>query len=215
MTMQEVLQAAHLRFEKNTTYPDPSSEDFLVRLAYGNDGIKMWAKEVKEGVLWKPLKKDASFVASGNGTDSLTTNVPDFYTFLRAEEQPAIIISGKTEWQEVTPQDGSKAIQDGVTNGYVFWVEAGNLRTLPSIAGTVQFPYIKKPTKYVTGLESTPIEIEDEEFLIEYILGMLYLDDNNMSQYQAHMENAKDYLFSMKISTINEIPSDNGFGMGM
>jgi hypothetical protein len=212
MTIQDLLNKVHVRFEKNTDYPDTSSDDFVVRLGYLDDAITMWEKEAREGVQWKPLKKAASIAAAGNGNDPQPA---DFLEFLKAEGKAAIISDGTNEWREVSAQDGNRAVQDGATDPYIFWREAGNIRTLPAITGTITFPYLRKATRYPLGTEITAIEIEDEKFLQEFIVAMLYLDDDNLSQYQAHMNNAKDILSTMKYNAICSHPDENDWGFGM
>ncbi len=212
MTIEELLNNVHIGFEKNTDYPATGEDDFIVRLNYANKGIQMWEKEAKEGVYWKPLKKQAALVATGLGTDP---DPADFLAFMPAEEKAPVISDGTNEWREVSAQDGNRAVQDGATDPYIFWREAGNIRTLPAISGTIQFPYVRKATRYPLGTELTAIEIEDPEFLEEYIVAMLYLDDDNLSQYQAHMNNAKDILSTMKYNLISKKPDENDWGFGM
>lgn len=212
MTIQELLQKVHISFEKNTDYPTAGEEDFSVRLNYLDDGITMWEKEAREGVLWKPLKKAASIAATGSGTDTEPT---DFLAFMPAEGKAPIITDGSNEWREVSAQDGNRMVQDEASDPYVFWREAGNIRTLPAITGTITFPYLRKATRYPLGTETTEIEIEDEKFLQEYVIACLYLDDDNLTQYQAHMNNAKDILTSMKYQTISPNPNESDWGFGM
>lgn len=208
---QAVLEAVHEEYEKNTDYPDTTSEDFVVRRRYGNNGIKEWEKEAKEGVSWDSLRTAASIAAGGTGTDALPT---DFLNFMRANEQPAVISDGTHEWEEISMQDGNKIVQDGITGGNIFWVEAGNIRTLPAITGTITFPYLRKATRYPIGTEADELDMDDY-FLQEYILAQLYLDDADLSSYQAHMQAAKDALDSSKYKAIVESPKNSYWGFGM
>lgn len=210
-TMQTLLNKVHLRYQKDTDYPDPTSEDFAIMLAYADDGITMWEKEAQEGVPFKILIKQNNSVPTGTGTDP---EPDDFLNFLRAEDKPAIITDGKSEWREVSSGDGNRMVQDG-NAPQVFWREAGNIRTLPAISGSMRFPYIRKATRYPLGTESIPIEISDEMFLQEYVIAMLYLDDDNLTEYQAHMNNAKDILLTMKGKSLSEPADDSDWGFGM
>ena len=216
---QAVLEAVHELYEKNTDYPDISSEDFIVRRRIGNNGINEFEKEAKDGVAWSKLKKDASFPAGGTGTDSLTTNVPDFLKFLRGKDNaeqdlPALISNGSSKWIEVSMKKGNRMIQEGISDAYAFWVEAGNIRTLPAMSGTMQFPYLRKANRYPIGTEATPLDMSDI-FLQEYIIAYLYLDDENLSAYQAHMQTAKDNLDSDRNNEISDSQDDSGWGFGM
>ena len=214
MLPAELFQKVHIRFEKNTDYPAPTSEDFIVRREYLDDMITMWEKEVREGVYWDILKKTASFSASGTGTDSLATNVPDFLSFIRPDGFQAVLTAGTTEWKEVSMDEGNRLAQQG-TNAYAFWIEGGTIRTLPALTGTMVFPYIREATRYPLGTETTPLEVADEHFYMEGMLAMLYLDDGNLNQYQAHMNTAVDLLDSMRFKTLMTPVADSAWGLGM
>lgn len=209
-TIAEVLQKVHVRYEKNTDYPESSSEDFIVRLAYGDDGINEWEKEAKNGVPWPELKEDESKAATGNGSDPLPS---DFLEFIRSDEKPAVIKSGDTQWKEVSMQEGNRMKQDGYSPN-VFWVEGSNIITLPAITGTIEFPYLRKMTRYPLGTESDPVECDDK-YLQEYILAQLYLDDKNMMAYQSHAQAAKDILDTKKFDIITQKPTESSWGFGM
>ncbi len=209
-TIQEVLQNVHVEYEKNTDYPEASSEDFVVRLAYANRGIATWEKEARDNVQWPELKEDGEVAANGTGLDSLPDN---FFSFIRADEHPAVISDGKTQWLEVRMGEGRRMKQDNLSPN-VFWIEAGKIRTLPAISGTIYFPYIRKATRYSTGVETDALDV-DPEYLLEYVLGKLYLDDKNFNIAQVHFDNAKDILDSKKYQLITGTPSESSFGIGM
>lgn len=210
-TIVGILQKVHVRFEKNTDYPDATSEDGVVRVAYADDAISMWEKEAREGKYWQPLIAQASIVSGGLGTDP---NEADFLEFMRAEDTEAIISDGSREWSEVSPEEGNLQAQNG-QNNYIFWLESGNIRTLPAISGTITFPYVRKATRYPLGTEVTALEIEDPMFIQEYVLAMLYLDDGNLNQYNTHMNNAVDILDTMEYQTILPKRKQSNWGFGM
>ena len=53
MTITEVLNQIHVKYEFNVEYFDMTNEDQLVRLALVNDKINMWENE--DGILWREL----------------------------------------------------------------------------------------------------------------------------------------------------------------
>ena len=207
---EEVLNPVHVRYEKNTDYPETTSEDFLVRLGYANDGITEWEKEVKKGVFWPALKEDASILAAGSGSDP---DPADFLAFI-PEESVSVISDGTNEWREVSMRTGNRLFQQDMSSAYVFWREAGNIRTLPAISGTIEFPYLRKMTRFVTGAETTELDCS-AEFLQEYVLARLYEDDKNWNESQARMEAAKDILDSEKEEILNEKQAESSWGFGM
>lgn len=214
MTPVEVLQKVHIRYEKNTDYPEIGSEDHTVRLAYFDDAITNAEIEMKNGV--KPLSQitSASFTASGTGTEDLSTEVADFLDFARVADEPMYLVQDASQWQEVSPEQGRDSEVRGM-EPYIFWLEGTNLKTLPAITGTVTFPYLKKITRYPLGSETTEIVYPNPYFCIEYILGMLYLDDGEINQYNAHMNNAGEILTADRTQGIIGTQSGSTFGFGM
>ncbi len=220
MKIAELLQRVHVRFEKNVDYPASTEEDFIVRLAYADDSITEYEKKARKGTYFTPLIKQASIAATGTGTDLLPASAGlVFLDFIRGKDEngtllPAIIKSGEVQWTEVRPEDGNVQVQNNFSN-YVFWQEGLYIRTVPAISGTITFPYLKKAARYPIGKESDALEIEDETYMQEYILGYLYLDDGNLNQYTAHMNNAEDSLDTMDTQTIIGRRSGSPWGLGM
>lgn len=212
MTIATLLQNAHLRKFRDVDYPEATSEDFLVRLRMADDGLNEWEKEALNGVAWPELKEDASIAATGTGTDP---EPDDFLCFMPSDEKPAIITDGANEWSEISMQEGNRMIQDGITDAYVFWREAGNIRMLPAISasGTITFPYLRKITRYPLGTEADPIEC-DTKFLEEYVIAQMFLDDKNTNTYSVHLQVAKDVLDNRKYQVITQKPAESSFGFG-
>jgi hypothetical protein len=212
MTITEILQKIHVRYEHNTDYPSTGSEDFVSRLAYIDDALDEWEQKALSGALFPELKSSASFSATGSGSDPLLS---DFLVFIRAKEKPAVIKSGTTQYTEVSMSDGNQMVSEGQTTGNYFWVEGGNIRTLPAITGTITFPYIRKATRYPLGTESTPIELKIEKYLMNYALAQLFLDDGDLNKYQAKINMAQEALESMENLALIAPPEDSSWGFGM
>lgn len=211
MTPVELLQGVHVRFEKNTDYPDSTEEDHVVRVAYMNDAIDTLEKEALEGVNWDFLKTSASMTFSGTGTDTLPS---DFLTFLRVGNSASLKI-GNATYTETSSSEGNMLANNGEKGAYVMWIEGTNLRTYPEASGTITVTYIKHATRYPLGTEVTTLEIPRPLFIQEYILANLYLDDGNVNQYNAHMNIAKDQLDTMRLNTLINRNEQNNFAFGL
>lgn len=208
MTIDELLQKVHVRYEKNVDYPAQGSEDHTVRMAYANDALSAWEKEAKEGIYWKNLKKAAS--------QASTTIPADFLCFMKSYGHPARIQIDGVDYVEVSMADGQLMKQENATSAYVFWTEAGTIVTLPAyISGTITFPYIRKATRYSVGDETDELDVDDEDFVQEYVLAQLYLDDGNMNLYNAHINAAADLLTAMRGLNLETTISNSQFGIGM
>jgi hypothetical protein len=201
----DILKKAHRKFAKDTDYPEEGDEDRLVRLDHIDDGISEWEDMVKTGVYWPELMvTDYSLAFGGTGTDNLPTN---FLSTYRAEEQPAVIVSGSIKWTEVAAKDGARMVQEGVTP-YVFWIEGRKIRTLPAASGSIPFPYLKKATRYTTGEEVTPIEMSNPKFLEDYLTGKIFLD-NDDDLGDSYLAAAKEKLDGMTYAVIVSPPNED------
>src|SRR5204863_3105475 len=71
--------------------------------------------------------------------------------------------------------------------------------TANGMAGkTYKLDYYKKATKYVTGAETQEPEMSDQYFIVNWVLGQLYADDNNDTQAGLNIDIATDKLNSMR-----------------
>ena len=72
MTEQQLVQAVHRLYEKNTDYPDPSSEDYGLIRGFLNDAIEAWGDKGKEAsTKWRELFTTLSVASDG---DKVTVN---------------------------------------------------------------------------------------------------------------------------------------------
>lgn len=201
MTISTRLERIHREFAGDTDYPEAGSEDFLVRLDSVNAAITEWENKVKEGVYWEELKDSATVSCGGTGTDSLPT---DFLSFIRknnADDDFSALVIGNEYWLEVSMAQGIRAMQEGISP-HIFWREGNNLRSLPAMSGSLALPYIRKATRYETGAETEEPEMKDTTFIDDFVLGKLYLKNEDDSLYQASMLSAKEKLDAMMYDTI-------------
>jgi hypothetical protein len=193
MLISEAMTSIYRRFEKSIDEPDNDSEDYIVRLDYANRAIRQWENE--EGMDWKELSGTLSgTLVNGicnNQTDLANFKSPlgflrigtDRYTYVRPErvEREQTLHTSKKIYT-VTGSKGSKSI-----NVY------------PAISADFTLDYKKYATTYTTGEETTEIEMSNPEFLIAFVLSMLYLDDDNSTQAQVEMQSATGAMQAMKL----------------
>jgi hypothetical protein len=214
MTITEALQIIHRLYEGNEDYPDSTSEDYISRLEKANSAIRIWEGKLNEGIFWKELFDTEAITAGGSGSDA----APADFLFPGGS-----IWVGSTEYSFVRPEKARKLIQQGAENFY--WITGGKgaykVNTYPALTSNFDFDYYKDALKFTTGDDTTPIEMSDPYFLIEFVLSQLYLDDDNATQAGFYMDSANEKMDAMKLanemtpfyqdSALEDL-SDNGFG---
>lgn len=202
----KILEKIHRKFAKDTEYPQTSSEDMLVRLDFVDDAISEWEDCVMEGYNWPELiVPPTDFVFSGTGEDDLPIN---FLSFMRRFSQDedgfkkAELAIGGAIYAEVNAPEGEQAVQEGLSP-YIFWTVGGKIKTLPAVSGTIKMPYLKKAYRYVTGEETTEIEMANSKFIEDYVLAKLYFDNADDDNGQAYFVSADDRLKKMKYALLS------------
>jgi len=194
MLVQDILKKVHRKFAKDTDYPEEGSEDLLVRIDHLNDGVAEWENKVKDGVYWTELVSETPFTLGGTGSDALPS---DFLSFIRKnneDDDASVIIVGNNVWTEVSPAEGMRSVASGLSP-YIFWQEGKMLKTLPAATGDI--PYLRKATRYATGVETTEPEMSDPSFLEDYTLSKVFLDNSDDTLYTVFANSAKEKLDAM------------------
>lgn len=195
MLIADAMREVYYRFEKSPDEPDNTSEDYIVRLSYANRAIRQWEHE--EGMDWKELYQTitgtlVNGVCSDNVTALASFKRPsgllrigsDRYSYVRPERvEREVTMYPSKKIYTVTGSKGSYAV-----NVY------------PAVSGTFSLDIQKNATTYSTGEETTEIEMSNPEFLIQFVVAMLYLDDNNSSQAGVEMQSATGAMEAMKLN---------------
>ncbi len=213
-TITGVLQAVHRKYEGDTNYPSPGSEDHTIRLEHANDGIEIWESEALDGsVVWPSLISEATVTAGGSGADDLPS---DFLTTYRVSDtHQAYCTVGGTTYREVTPGVGAFRKKENITTEPVFWIAGGKLYTFPAATTDIILPYLRQATRYDTGTESDPIDIpKNAYYLVYYILSQLYMTDRDTAQMDYNLGRAEDIMSKMKLGAMNEHESESEFVIG-
>lgn len=200
MLIEEIIKKIHRKFSKDTDYPEAGSEDLLVYLDHIDDAISEWESSVFEGYPLKELQTSGSLTLGGSGSDSLPS---DFLAFLPKFDiksggfSKATLKIGNAIFSEVSPGEGGRRSQVGI-DGNVFWKEGSNIRTLPAVSGTIDFPYLKKATRFTVGTETIEPEMEDPKFIEDFALAKIFLDNADDTLYQSNIASASERLDRMK-----------------
>lgn len=190
MTITEVLQMIHIKYEFNVDYFVPTSEDYLVRLGLVNDKINMWENE--DGILWRELFTTVNDTLDVNSSFALT----DFIL-------PANRLEIGDEYYEYISPELLQEQQKMSSGMNVFTITGGDadksLTVYPAVgAQPFSLRYYAKARTYTTGLETEPLHMADPYFAIYAVVSELYLDDGDTEKAGVAMQIATQKLDGMK-----------------
>lgn len=196
MLIEDLMEDLYYDFEKSADTPDKTSEDYLVRLRYVRKAIQNWANE--QGIEWKELYGTLSqTLTAGVYNDNAGTGTLENF------KRPAGFLRvGEDKYEYVRPEQVEKEVRENVAKKiYTVTGSKGtfSINVYPVVSGAFTLDYRKEPTLYYTGSETTEIEMSDPEFIIEFVLAQLYLDDNNSNQATVEMQIATAKMDSMKL----------------
>lgn len=195
MTIQEILKKAHRQWDKTSDYPDPLQDEWLVYVDHANDAIDEWESCVHEGYVWPALRTSALITFGGSGRDTLPE---DFLSFIpQCMSGPTTLVIGGQEYTRIDACESGSYVQ-GTEYGTVFWAEGNIIRTLPAATGTYTIPYVRKATRYLTGMETVQPEMENHAFITMYVLAKTFADNNDHTGFTLNMTAANEKLDKMK-----------------
>lgn len=217
MLIADLMSDLYLDFEKSVDTPDKTSEDYLVRLRYVRKAIKNWENE--KGIDWKELFGTISQTLSA-GVYNNNTGAGTLESFKRAA---GFLRVGTDKYDYVRPEQVEKEVRENISKKiYTVTGSKGTfaINVYPSISGAFTLNYRKAATLFYTGNETTEIEMSDPEFILEFVLAQLYLDDSNQAQATVEMQIASEKMEAMQLAneTVpfyqnNDVP-DSGIAFG-
>ena len=197
----EVLSAVYVIYEQSSAAPDPTSDDFAIRLSYLNRGISKWENET--GVDWKELfVPQYSLSLDANGTVTLPSNF---------KKPASYLVVGSNRYYYVNPERFEEMV---LQQGQYYYTITGIkgaflLKTTPAAASqTATLDYYKYAWQSIIGQEAQNIEMSNPEFLIHDVLGQIYLQDQNMLQAQVEIQVGAGLMDAMIVDNMTNVPNN-------
>ncbi len=190
MTITEVMNMIHIKYDFNVEYVEAGSDDYGVRLALVNDKINMWENE--DGILWRELFTKIT----DRFTDEATFPVTDL--ILPANR----ILSDGNYYEYISPELLQE--QEKMSPGQLMFTITGGDTTkelnVPTERANEEFEfyYYKKALQYVDGTETEALEMADPYFAIYAVVSELFLDDGDTEKAGVAMQIATQKLDGMK-----------------
>ncbi len=197
LTLTQLQDAIHVKYEGNSSTPASSDDDWTVRLRLINDWINRW--ENVDGVLWRELWATASL-----GTVSGTTfNLPADYKFGGGFVK---FVNGAvtTYFSIIDPGDIQvKATTDayayvtGKPGAYTLTINPTPVSGDNIYGATATMPYYKYATALASASDVT--EVPDPYFLVHGVIADLRYLDNDTTGYQLAFTQGEARLNQMRV----------------
>ena len=194
-TLDDILQAAHRRYDGSTDYPILTDDDYIVRMGIVNDLIHTWEREPID---WRELiELDYSITATSANEYDLPAG------FLKMVSKPK---ANTVELDFIKPEQKSMIYKaSSATKFYTTYGKAGSEKIYinPTItAGTfIIFDYYKKATELTVGTDIP--EMNDPSFLVNGLIAFLYEQDARNDKSTEYENKATESLNNMIIA--NEV----------
>lgn len=196
MTTEEVLEAIHELYEKNTDYPTSGEEDFESRLALVRASIQKWKNEMNRGTLWKELFTPYA----GSTTGSATGDAPADW-FLPGGS----LWIGTLEYKFMRPEKARQTMKLD-PSARIYWISGNrptltiNINPAPGAGVSFDLDYYRDPFVPVTGAETDELEMSNAYFAVYDVLTHLYIDDEDSTQADFYLNLANEQMASMRIA---------------
>ena len=194
MTIDEILQSAHRKYDGSIDYPTSSEDDYKVRLGVIQDLVREWGSEPID---WKELYTSGSITADGTSEQDL----PSDFNHINGN-----VSVGGTMYEFRKPEEISQQISDD--SGSTFFSVYGTpgsyklyIYPTPSSGTAITFHYYKNPTIPTVGTDV--IEMSDPLFLRDGLISFMYEQDSRSGKATEYNNKKVDRLNTMVIN--NEV----------
>lgn len=198
ITLDEVLQQIHRKYEGNITYPTAGTDDYALRTGFVVDSIRRWA--YTENVKWKELY--TTLQQASTGTKTTTSGTYSYAMPTDLQDLGGSVTVGSVQYTYIPASQVSQAQTRGDINVFYITGSPGayyiNFIPTPTIDGQIiDYPYYKKPNTTLSG--STVLEMTMPDFAVFSTLAALYELDTNTALETFYEQKAKDVLDQMTI----------------
>lgn len=197
MDEANIQQHIHALYEKNTSYPASTSEDYLVRRQLINDSIDKWGGYANaENIKWRQLYTTATIALTTATTYTLPANFIEFSSFFKS------VGTGDTYYSYITPDNVLNQQRRDTSRPYFFVTGYPgnyvlNINPAPSLTGwTSSYSYYKTPTLMTTPTDIS--EIPKPYFIIYNVLSTLF-EEERPDLSNKYLQMAADLMKAMGI----------------
>lgn len=204
MTVDQILQKVHRRYEGSVDYPVSGDDDYDLRLALLGDGVESWADEPQN---WKELYTPVS-TSDGDKTTDGTSTIDCPTNFLR----PATMLQISNTYYTFQRKELTINTLRNDSGAYFFTVVGTpgaydiQVNPTPATGLTITYDYIKTATRPTTGSEIP--QVPNPNFLVYYILAALYEQDNRNDLVNFYEQKMAQEINKMVINHVRK-PADH------
>jgi len=205
LTEAQLQSALHTLYEKNTSTPDETSSDYLVRRGLLNTAIEKWGdKAQSDNMRWRQLFTTGSITTNGTSTVSLPSDFIEPASLLKITET-----TGDVYYDFVSPEKVLSTLRDD-SSSYIYHITGSpgsytlNINPTPATGKTGTITYYKSPT--LLSSTSSVTEIPKPYFLIYDALSALF-EEERPDLSNKYLQMAADLMKAMVIDN-DLLPQD-------
>ncbi len=190
-------QHIHALYEKNTSYPASSSEDYLVRRQLINDSIDKWGGYANaENIKWRELFTTATLNLTTATTYTLPANFVSFSSYLKVTSTGDDYYTFESPDNVLNRLRGDTSSKFSYVTGYP-GAYTLNINPAPSVTGWVTaYSYYKTATLMTTTTSIS--EIPKPYFIIYNVLSTLF-EEERPDLSNKYLQMAADLMKAMVI----------------
>lgn len=199
VTLDNILQASHRRYDGSTDYPASTEDDYVVRMGVLNDLIGVWEKEPVD---WNELiELDHTIVSGGTKIENLPANF---------EKMNGKVYVDGNELNYIKPTERAAVLElNPSAKFYTIYGKPGAKKLYcnpaPVNGVNIIFDYYRIVVKMATGTDQP--DMSDTMFLYNGLVAFLYEQDARTDKSTEYENKASDSLSNMII--LNEVnPND-------
>ena len=195
ITLDNILEAAHRKYDGSTDYPTLTEDDYIVRMGVVNDLIGLWEKEPID---WNELiELDNTIVSGGTKIENLPA---DF------EKMNGMVYVDGKELKYIKPTERATTLElNSSAEFYTIYGKPGAKKLYcnpaPTSGVNIIFDYYRTITAMTVGTDQP--DMSDTMFLYNGLVAFLYEQDARTDKSTEYENKQADSLANMIIA--NEI----------
>ena len=205
LTLDDLQGIIHKIYEGNTSTPSSTEEDYLLRLGYINDAIRIWEGQ---SVDWRELFTNLSDASDGDKTTSSGVTAYSAPTdFVKISSYVKV---GSYYYPYIEPNQVLTTLRNDSTKKF-FYITGSpgsyviNINPTPDPDLTISYSYYKTATTLSSGTDKPEMRLP--MFIVYHTLARLYEGDLRNDMVSLYEQKAKEVMDEMII--LNEVPPFN------
>ena len=203
MTVEQILNQAHVLYDGSTDYPEFDDEDGTLRLALLQLAVQ--AYDETENIKWEELFTSLEEATDG---DKVTTTARVYSCPANFRYVTSFVYIGTKKFSVIKAREVMEAQEKGISNFAYFTGKPGSYKLhiseVPEAGQTISYDYYRTPTQPTAV--SDVLDMSRPLYAVYFIVWKLYENDNRNDKVTLYSQLASDVMEAMTIQ--NELPPE-------